>query len=156
MPLTLRAYEPEDARATAWLFHETVRDAAGAGYTDAQRQAWSPNLPDLAPWHERLAGARTLIAEDGDDLVGFMSLRDDGYLDLAFVRADRTGTGIAKALYDDLIKHARAAGRRTLTTDASHLARRFFERQGWRVTREQTQSRRGVALTNFRMTIDLA
>lgn len=155
MPLTIRAFEAEDARATARLFHETVRDAAGAGYTAAQRRAWSPAVPDLAPWHERLAGATTMLAEGGDGLVGFMSLGNDGYLDLAFVRADKLGAGVAKALYDSLLDRARAMGLKTLTTDASHLARRFFHRQGWRVTREQTQSRRGESLANYRMALDL-
>jgi len=155
MPLTIRAYEPEDARGTATLFHETARDAAGSGYDLVQRRAWSPDRPDLGPWHERLAGATTVLAEDGDELVGFMSLRDDRYLDLAFVRADRIGSGVAKTLYDHLIGRARAAGSRTLTTDASHMARRFFERQGWYVTRVQTQIRQRVELTNFRMILDL-
>ena len=155
MPLTIRAYEPRDARATARLFHETVRDATTTGYTAAQRQAWSPEMPDIAPWHERLAGANTLLAEDGDGLAGFMSLTDDGYLDLAFVRADKVGTGIAKTLYDVLTDHARAAGLTVLTKDASHMARRFFQRQGWRVTKEQTQSRRGETLVNYRMSFNL-
>ena len=155
MTLTLRAYEPGDARATATLFHETVRDAVGPGYSRAQRQAWSPGIPDLGPWHERLAGATTLLAEDSQGLAGFMTLRNDGYLDLAFVRADKVGSGVAKALYDSLIGSARDTGQRTLTTDASHLARHFFERQGWRVTHEQTQIRQGVALTNYRMVLDL-
>lgn len=155
MTLTIRPYRADDAPATARLFHETVRDGAGPGYDDAQRAAWSPDIPELGPWHDRLAQATTLLAEDEHGLAGFMSLRDDGYLDLAFVRANRIGGGVAKALHERLIDQARHAGPRRLTTDASHLARRFFERQGWRTIREQRQCRRGVELTNFRMALDL-
>ena len=71
------------------------------------------------------------------------------------MRADKLGAGVAKALYDSLLDRARAMGLKTLTTDASHLARRFLHRQGWRVTREQTQSRRGESLANYRMALDL-
>jgi putative acetyltransferase len=151
MELSVRPYEASDAEATAALFHDTVRTAAGPGYSAAQRKAWSPEVPDTASWHPRLAGATTMIAEDGTGLAGFMSLRADGYLDMAFVRADRVGTGVAKALYDSLLAQAEHSGIKRLTTDASHLARRFFERQGWHVVREQRQTRGDVELTNFRM-----
>ncbi len=42
-------------------------------------------------------------------------------------------------------------GVRRLYSEASHLARAFFERQGWSVVREQTVSPRGVPMTNFVM-----
>jgi putative acetyltransferase len=155
MPPTIRPYRQEDAAATAILFHETVRDAAGVGYDEAQRAAWAPRIPEAVRWHTRLSEAMTLVAEDATGIVGFMSLRNDGYLDLAFVRGDRIGTGIAKALYDVLLQDAVMSGLNKLTTDASIKARRFFERQGWRLVREQHPVRRGIALTNYRMTLDL-
>ena len=81
--------------------------------------------------------------------------RDDGYLDFAYVAPDAMGQGVAKALYDAILAVAEKAGLARLTSEASHLARRFFERQGWRVVEEQSVARNGVTLTNFRMEIDL-
>ena len=84
-----------------------------------------------------------------------MSLEKAGHIDLAFVRTDRIGQGVARALYLALVKSARASGLKKLTVDASFMARRFFERQGWRVLSEQQPVRRGIKMTNFRMTIEL-
>ncbi len=44
-----------------------------------------------------------------------------------------------------------AAGLSGLATDASHLARRFLQRNGWRVTRTETVTRNGEDLQRFRL-----
>ena len=44
-----------------------------------------------------------------------------------------------------------ASAAETFTTHASRTARPFLEHRGWRVVREQTVLRRGVALNNFVM-----
>lgn len=151
MTLRIRDFRDDDSAAAACLFYDTVRGAAGPAYDGQQRAAWAPKVPDTDEWRERLRSATTLVAEDSEGLAGFLSLDDTGYLDLAYVREDRIGTGVAKALYDALLPRARAAGLSQLCTDASVMARRFFERQGWVVVREQHPVRRGVQLTNFRM-----
>lgn len=46
---------------------------------------------------------------------------------------------------------ARDIGVTRLTSDASYLARQFFERQGWSVIKEQTLTRHDVSMTNFLM-----
>jgi putative acetyltransferase len=99
MALAIRPYRADDGQETAALFHETVRDAPGANYDKAQRAAWSQSSPKLGPWHTRLAEATTLVAEDENGIAGFMSLENVGHIDLAFVRTDRIGQGIARALY---------------------------------------------------------
>jgi putative acetyltransferase len=155
MALEIRPYRADDGRETAALFHETIRYTPGANYDKAQRAAWSRSPPELGPWHSRLAEATTLVAEDENGIAGFMSLEKAGPIDLAFVRTDRIGQGIARALYLALVQTARASGLKKLTVDASFMARRFFERQDWRVLNEQQPVRRGIKMTNFRMTIEL-
>ena len=61
------------------------------------------------------------------------------------------GRGTADALYAMIVNTARVAGFARMTTAASHLARRFFEKRGWRVEAEQQVERHGAMLTNFRM-----
>ena len=84
-----------------------------------------------------------------------MSLRDDGYLDLAYVLPEEMGQGTADALYDAVFKAAQTAKFSVLTTEASLLARPFFAKNGWRLDAEQEILRAGVALTNFRMSFQL-
>lgn len=154
--LRLRRYGPRDAAATAALMHRAVQEGASARYTAEERDAWSPGPPDPDAFHPRLASAWTVLAETAEGrLVGFMALTDDGVVDLAFVEPEWQGRGAAGRLYDAILAEARVRGLRRLTTEASHLARPFFTRRGWRLVAEQRIERRGVALTNFRMVLAL-
>ena len=84
-----------------------------------------------------------------------MSLRPDGYLDLAFVLPEVMGKGHAAALYDALLALAEEAGIMRLWVHASHLARRFFGRRGWQVDEAEVVELRGEALTRFQMSLEL-
>lgn len=153
--LAIRRYRPEDAEPLAHLFHDAVRRGAAAAYTAEQRAAWSPAPPAGALWHERLAGAHTLVAERGGRPAGFMSLGGNGRIDLAYVAPGEMGRGTAGALHDALLEVARARGLARLTAEASRLARPFLARRGWRVISVQEVRRGGVALENFLMELPL-
>ncbi|MEE8296943.1 MAG: GNAT family N-acetyltransferase, partial [Hyphomicrobium sp.] len=84
-------------------------------------------------------------------IIGFMTLQADGYIDFAYVAPDHIGQGIAKQLYDRTTAEAREIGVQRLYSEASYPARRFFERRGWSVVKEQTITRRDVSMTNFLM-----
>ena len=152
----IRRFQERDATATARIFFDAVRVGAQAYYDDAQRRAWAPAVPKIAGWLERIWPQTALVAEHDGRVVGFMTLTKDGSIDLAYVAPDRIGQGVAKQLYDALLAVAVERGLPGLRVEASHLARGFFERQGWEVTRQQTVRRGGVAMTNFVMTKKLA
>ncbi len=40
-----------------------------------------------------MAGRRTLVAEEGGELVGFCELEEEGHLDMFYVRKDAVGRG---------------------------------------------------------------
>ncbi len=147
-----RSARPEDAGALAHVYFRAVREGAVDAYSPEQRAAWAPCEPEADKWRDRIAGLNTIVAESENGIVGFMSLNpDDGDLDLAFVLPEAKGTGVAKTLYAILENHARSRNMRRLHTQASHLARPFFERQGWTVHRENQVERQGVTLTNWIM-----
>ena len=85
---------------------------------------------------------------EGETIVGFADMDGSGYLDRLYVHRDFQRRGVASALCDAL---EAASAAETFTTHASRTARPFFECRGWRVVREQTVLRRGVALNNFVM-----
>ena len=151
----IRDYKAGDAPEIVRLFFETVRSVNRADYSDEQLNAWAPGLPELEEWHARMAGRRTLVAEEGGEVVGFAELENDGRLDMLYVRRDTVGRGVGRLLYEAVEREARAQGLGWLFTEASITARPFFERRGFRVVREQMVSRRGVSLTNFVMRKDL-
>ena len=154
-PVSVRRFRDEDAGATARIFCDAVHQGAARHYDEAQRRAWAPGIPDLPAWRDRLGAQAVFVAERQHSVVGFMTLRPDGCIDLAFVAPDAMGTGVARQLYDAILREAARQRMPTLHTHASHLARPFFERQGWTMVREQTVQRDGVSLTNFFMEISL-
>ena len=162
MNVRLRPYDPqrkgEDA-ALYDIFFEAARTGARDHYTDAQRRAWVPhrNMPN--GWAGKLAQMQTWVAEVENEVAGFMALREDsqsdGYIDLAFVRPRWMGRGVAQALYGIILERAHAGGLTRLTTHASHLARPFFARVGWRVDYPETVEKDGEALERFAMSLEL-
>lgn len=155
MQAIVRPFEDEDAEATARIYVDAVRIGAQDHYDEAQRRAWASSVPDTLPWRARLKSQASFVAERDGAVVGFMTLKPDGCIDLAFVAPDAMGSGVAKRLYERILAEAAASGLRRLHTEASHLARPFFQRQGWSVVKRQTVERDGVALTNFVMATDL-
>jgi putative acetyltransferase len=90
-------------------------------------------------------------AEQEGRLLGFMTIDAAGFVDLAFVAPAALGRGVGWHLHRAVEARARELGAWALTTEASRMARPFFERQGWSVLAEQTVTKRGVELTNYRM-----
>lgn len=149
--LTIRRLQDSDINPTRRLFHQAVNHGARTRYDAAQRSAWSPKPPDLDVWTDRLASQTTFVATLNDRVIGFMTLAGNGLIDLAFVAPDVMGLGIAARLYEAIEAEARDRTIARLHTEASHLARPFFERQRWTLVREQAVSIRGQSLTNFVM-----
>lgn len=147
--LVVRSYRDGDAGALGAIFHRAVHEGAAARYSEAERRAWSPSVPDTAKWRARLAEAETVVAETPEGPVGFMTLDlSRAYLDLAFVLPEVMGKGVAGALHAVIESRARAAGLTRLTTEASLLAEPFFARQGYGLVKRQQIERLGVMLSN--------
>ena len=151
MTLIVRAARLGEATELAQIFHRAVQ--AAESYSMAQRNAWSPECPTVTQWAARLHGLTTLLAERAGKPIGFMALREDGYLDLAFVDPNFARQGVGRVLLDGLVIEARGLGLRRLWTEASLVARPFFEGRGWVVLCQQQVEKQGVEMTNFRMEI---
>jgi len=149
----IRAYQAGDASAIVRLFYETVHSVNQANYSEEQLEAWAPVVPDQQVWHARMSepGRRTLVAEEDDEVVGFAELEHDGHLDMIYLRGDAVGRGVGRRLYEAVEGEARSLSLGRIFTEASVTARPFFERNGFRVVREQRVLCRGVEMTNFAM-----
>lgn len=145
--MEIRIYRPGDGPALAELFYHTVHTVNAADYTPEQLAAWAPGTAEPDGWDRSLLQHHTLVAVEGETVLGFGDMDGGGYLDRLYVRADRQGQGVGSVLCGLL---ERAAGGRVVT-HASITARPFFEKRGYRVLREQQVERRGVLLTNYVM-----
>lgn len=147
----IRAYDPSDLAALVGIFTASVHKLAAAHYSPAQRRAWAPSNPQLDPWRQRLAGLRTLVAEIDAAPAGFVGYEDDGHIDLLFVSPQAPRRGLATALYHEAEARLRARGVDRVFTEASLVARPFFERQGFHIEAEQNVSRGGASFRRYAM-----
>ncbi|SMX33968.1 GNAT family N-acetyltransferase [Actibacterium lipolyticum] len=150
-PPTIRKGKPGDGPAAYALFYQAVHKGAAAFYEPKERAAWAPPCP--APdWEARLLSGHCIIGEDDSaDMIGFMTLGKDGYLDFAYVAPAWMGKGVATAIYDEIERIARRENMAILSTEASYLAQRFLTRNGWQTDARQNVIRSSTTITNFRM-----
>lgn len=146
--MTLREYRPQDLAALAELFYQTVHAVNAADYTKEQLDAWASGQVDLAAWDRSLREHTSVVAVEGEGIVGFGDIDATGYLDRLYVHKDHQRRGVASAICDRL---EQAAQGKRIVTHASITARPFFERRGYQVLREQRVERRGVLLANYVM-----
>ena len=92
-----------------------------------------------------------VAADESGHVVAFIDLEPDGHIDRLFCAPEAAGRGIASRLYEALEAAARAQGIERLFTEASELARRFFEPKGFTVLHRQDKILRGVPIHNYRM-----
>ena len=144
--MEIRKYASGDLDAVLTLFYETVHAVCLGDYTRAQVDAWADGRPDREAWARSLEAHFSLVACEGDALVGFGDIDASGYLDRLYVHKDFQRRGVAAALCERLEAHARG---KAVTVHASITALPFFLRRGYRLVRAQTVFRKGVALNNF-------
>ncbi len=147
--MILRRYTPADCEQILKLFYETVHTVNARDYSPAQLDVWATGKEDAVKWDASLSAHRTLVAIEDGTILGFGDMDDEeGYLDRLYVHKDCQGKGVATAICDALEGGSPA---KRFTTHASITARPFFEKRGYRLVRQQTVLRGGLALTNFVM-----
>ncbi len=149
--LNLRPATERDLPAIVRLFTDSVHQIAARSYTPEQRAAWAPAAPDLEQWRSRLSNLKTLVAESGDAMAGFISFTANGHIEFLFTAPAVARQGVASALYEAAVKCLLEKGVHRLTTDASLEARPFFESRGFRVMAVQSVERNGVQFKRFAM-----
>ncbi len=149
--LILRPYRAQDRHACHDVYYEAVHVGAARAYSQAQRNAWAPQTSPSPASPDKMLDMVAFVAEGTDRLEGFIAMERNGHLDLAFVRPCWMGRGLAQNLYDLLYEWASGTALSQLHTEASHLARPFFEKNGWQVDTSETITRDGVSIERFRM-----
>lgn len=148
--VSIRLATAADHAALGQVMYDAVRHSASP-YTPAQREAWVPEARSGPEWDARLAAQTVLVATQGDEIVGFMSLAAEGYIDLAFIQPTAQGQGLFRRLYDQIEALARQQGEPKLRTHASLMAQPAFAAMGFVTTQPETVEVRGQSLDRFAM-----
>lgn len=149
--LTTRPYRPIDAWRITEIFYNSVHGIDGRYYSIQELNAWAPLPIDYAQWAQRLNAHSVQVAEADGELVGFTAMEPEGYIDWLYVHSEFQRLGVASLLYDHLEQQAYSLGLLQLTVHASHLAKPFFERKGFRTVKPARVQRQGVVLHNWKM-----
>jgi putative acetyltransferase len=129
--VALRPYVPADARRCAEIFRASIEELAAEDYGEEQREAWAAKADDEQAFGARLAEALTLLAMIDGAIAGFASLKGADFIDMLFVEPEFARQGVGRTLVDALTRLAQARGAKSLTTEASDVAKPLFERQGF-------------------------
>ncbi|MEL6977691.1 MAG: GNAT family N-acetyltransferase [Pseudomonadota bacterium] len=151
--MRVRAYRADDARVLPQILHAAVHATGSAGYSSAQRDAWSPAPLTAAAYQARVDAGRTVFTavDDADHPVAFIELERDGRIDCFYCHPDAARAGVGGLLYDRLERKAVAAGLARLYVEASEAARRFFLQRGFVTAGRREFERRGVLIHNYAM-----
>lgn len=152
-PIGIRPFRATDAAALSLLFVRSVKALGPRRYTDRQVLAWTA----LAPSAERLlalmADGRTRLVAEGADgsPAGFADVTAIGHVTFFYCAPEAAGQGVADMLYKALEDAARRHSVHRLHTEASEVAKGFFERQGFTTLHRRELEAFGVAIHNYAM-----
>ena len=145
MPIAIRAARPEDDRR----LHAIHADATMSSYGRAH--AWlEPILRDPATPLEEVGW--TIVALDGDDVLGYAAVTD-AHLENLYIDPAAQGRGVGSALLAEV--EARVGAQFAVMTlrclHANPNARRLYERSGYQVRETQTITLHGMPLASWLM-----
>ena len=157
--MNLRPYRPSDAPALAALCLASIRALGPAAYAPGEVEAWAA-YPALTPeglreFAARLARGTCFVADIDGRPAAFAQLDAPDHLDFLYCAPTHARRGVASALYARLEAEARARGAAELRTEASRVARPFFEKNGFVVVTTERVERAGMRIERFRMTKQL-
>lgn len=151
MGFRLRRFRAGDAPALLHLFRDTIRRVNCRDYGPEQIAAWAHDDIDVNRWESILPERCTIVAEQGEQVIGFADMERDGHLDHFFVHADYQRNKVGSTIMNAVLEEADRGGIRRVFSEVSITARPFFEHHGFVVTEERTFLHRGVLFRNFRM-----
>ena len=133
------------------LFAETIFFINKKDYNENQLKQWANSSIDNNKWIERFEKFDYYKLIINDTIVGFISIDKTGFINSLFVSKDHQRIGIAQMLLNhitDLSIHLKIS---TLKADVSITARPFFEKNGFKIIKEQQVNLNGAVLTNYAM-----
>lgn len=152
----LRPVTLEDIPEMRDLFCSTVLSVNSKDYTPEEVADWASCGESTEHWADLLSRLYFMAALDSEGhIIGFASIRDDGYLHSMFVHKDWQGRGVATALLKEMEGYARRQGIAQITSEVSITARPFFEKRGYVVQKAQQARANQFEMTNFIMVKNL-
>lgn len=150
--MTIRKAQTSDIKLLSHLFRETIRSINTVDYSNDEIEDWVSCGDNTEHWINLITNLFFIVAErKSGEIVGFSSIRKDGYLHSMFVHKEYQRQGIASLLYAEIHKYAKINDIKEISSGVSITARGFFEKKGFVVKKEQKRKANNQYLTNYQM-----
>ena len=149
MSVNIRPATPDDLPVITKLFRETIQHISSNHYSPVQVAFWKSSTEDLPKWKKRIEDLYFIVAEKGNQIVGFAYMKDGNYFDGLFVHHDHQGDGIATILANTIEQKVIDNGYDSVHSDVSITAKPFFEKRGYIVDEFQMKPFKGVTFESY-------
>lgn len=153
--ISIRLAECGDIHDITRLYSETVRNVNSKDYSPEEIKVWAEGAENTERWQKAIAEQYFILAYIENNLAGFGSIADDGYLDFLYVSKDHQRMAVAKALLFEIERKAREQKNNRIYSHVSKTARGFFEKHGYICEREIEDPYKGVVFINALMVKNL-
>ena len=146
--MEIRKYKTGDAADLWEVFFGAIRHVCCRDYSDTQVKAWAPADFDQRAWNNRVENLNPYVALVNEEIAGYADLQDDGLIDHFFVGHRFQRQGVGNALMNTILAEARSRKMPRLYSHVSKTAKDFYCHYGFTVIRPNTETVRGVELSN--------
>ncbi len=146
--MTIRRMYPTECGKLAKLLYTSVHTLCTNDYTPEELEAWAPLNMDMKKFRLSLMRSLNLVMVDRGEIVGFVCVEGDGYVNRLFTRPDYVRRGVATALMDRVEDWARKRRLGRVRLAASKTGRPFYLKRGYHVAGAERVTRRGVEFEN--------
>ena len=133
------------------LIYQSVHHICKSDYTEKELSAWAPDNFDRVKFQRALNGCYNTVMIDKNDIVGFLSMEQDGYLNRLYTHKDHTGKGVATFLLEDAQEWAKNNGITEIRLDSSKTAENFYLKRGFSECGISVLTHNGVVFKNKTM-----
>lgn len=152
----IRKANISDTSEMTELYKNTILSVNRKDYSLEEVEDWASCGDNISRWDELFAEQHYIVAEnEKGEIVGFASINDVGYMHTLFVHKDFQHQGIATLLYQVIEQYAKEKGVKEITSEVSITAKPLFEKQGFKVDKEQKRKANKLCLTNYKMSKSL-
>ncbi len=150
--IIVRSYDEQDTVELAKIYYYTIHNINCRDYTKEQLDVWAPKTSLLPEgWLKKFQRTKPFVATANGKVVGFAEFERNGHIDCFYCHHDWIGKGVGLALLKVINKKAVEYKLDKIFAEVSITAKSFFEKNGFKVKREQEVERKGVKLVNFQM-----
>lgn len=150
--MRIRLYRKADTEQLARIYREAALHTGAQTYSSAEIAVWAALADDVQGFGRQLAQGITLVAEtDTGEAAAFGQLEPADRIALLYTAPGFGRESYATGIYRLLEARAREAGVSVLRTEASRVARGFFEKQGFELVDRERVEHRGVTFERLRM-----